>query len=129
MATDKLLACRALLIKRQLSIAFAESATAGRLTSDFSLVLDAGKFLKGGFVCYHICLKEETLGVPKDLIEKYTRESAEVTAAIAKGPSRYSSRHYRPYCARGSETKEKPVGTMFIVGFIKNGTIEIFSDR
>ena len=36
-----------MLIGRNLTIAFAESATAGRLSADFSMIEDAGKFLKG----------------------------------------------------------------------------------
>ncbi|SFH02082.1 CinA family protein [Pedobacter insulae] len=74
-----------LLIKHKLYLSFAESATAGRLAAEFSLVKDAGKFLKGAFVCYDACLKETVLAVPHELIEKYTPESMEVTRAITLG--------------------------------------------
>lgn len=43
-----LLACGELLVKNKLTIAFAESATAGRISAEFALIPDAGKFLKGG---------------------------------------------------------------------------------
>lgn len=46
-----------LLLEKNLTIAFAESATAGRLSSEFSLPDDAGKYLKGAIVCYDACLK------------------------------------------------------------------------
>lgn len=68
-----------LLIANRLTLAFAESATAGRAAAEFSLVKNAGKLLKGGLVCYDACLKEDILGVPSELIKKYTPESAEVT--------------------------------------------------
>src|SRR5690554_2856777 len=77
--------CGKLLKKKELSIAFAESATAGRVMADFSLVEKAGDFLKGGLVCYDAYIKEDVLKVPHQLIEQYTAESAEVTKAAAIG--------------------------------------------
>lgn len=74
-----------MLIENKFSIAFAESATAGRASAEFSMVCDAGKFLKGRMVCYDAELKCSVLHVPHDLLEKYTPESMEVTAAIAQG--------------------------------------------
>jgi nicotinamide-nucleotide amidase len=124
--------CGDLLIDRELSIAFAESATAGRLTAEFSLVDNAGKFLKGGIACYDACLKESLLKVPAKLVKKYTPESMEVTEAIASGLSRLIEADLHIGItglpsAGGSETPEKPVGTMFIYGM--HGTKTIFSDR
>jgi nicotinamide-nucleotide amidase len=105
-------------------MAFAESATAGRLCSEFSLVNDSGKFLIGGLVCYDACLKQEILGVPPELIKKYTPESAEVTEELAKRIPRIISSDIQVAVTGlttpgGSETPEKPVGTMFIHIFIK----------
>ena len=113
--------CAELMIKKELTLAFAESATAGRLSADFSLAESAGKFLKGGIVCYDACLKEDILQVPKHLIEQYTPESAEVTEAIARGLSEVIDSDISIgvtglTCPGGSETAEKPVGTMFICG-------------
>src|SRR5690606_30231277 len=112
---------------------FAESATAGRVTSEFSLIPDSGKFLKGGFICYDACLKQDVLGVPEALISEYTPESAEVTAAIARGlslliPADIHIGITGLPAPGGSETPEKPVGTMFIHGIIKGNTT-IFSAR
>jgi nicotinamide-nucleotide amidase len=128
-----LLQCGQLLRGKELSIAFAESATAGRITSEFSLIPDAGKFLKGAFICYDACLKENVLGVSGDFIKKYTPESAEVTEAIAKGLSRVIPADIHIGITGlttpgGSETPEKPVGTMFIHGVVR-GSTSIFSER
>ncbi len=60
MKNNELKRCCELLLQNNLTIAFAESATAGRITSEFSLMHDAGKFLRGGFVCYNAGLKERT---------------------------------------------------------------------
>lgn len=107
------------LIANHLTISFAESATAGRLTFEFSMIDDAGKFLKGGIACYDACIKEDLLKVDHELIKTFTPESMEVTQAIANGLS-----HNIPAdiqigitgltTSGGSETDEKPVGTMFI---------------
>ena len=112
-----------LLIGKNLSLAFAESATAGRASAEFSIACNAGKFLKGGFVCYDASLKTDFLAVPKELIDKFTPESMEVTKAIATGLGRIIDADIHigitglP-CPGGSETPEKPVGTMFIYALL-----------
>lgn len=132
MHSDTLLTCGRLLIDQKLTIAFAESATAGRMASDFSLIPDAGKFLIGGLVCYDACLKEQLLKVPEEMIKKLTPESMEVTMAIAAGLERLipASLHVGITgltSSGGSETPEKPVGTMFIHTLL-HGKV-LFSER
>lgn len=117
--------CAQFLIKYKLTIAFAESATAGRVSSEFSLIKDAGQFLKGGLVCYDACLKEDILGVPHDLVEKYTPESAEVTKAITFGIQKLIEADIHVGITGlpapgGSENEHKPVGTMFVYAIHKN---------
>lgn len=111
--------CGNLLKEKGLSIAFAESATAGRVMAEFSFVEKAGNFLKGGLVCYDVSVKEDILKVPSSLISQYTAESAEVTKAAAKGLRNFLQADV--YVAvtglispGGSETKHKPVGTIFV---------------
>ena len=70
-------------------------------------------------VCYDASLKEEILEIPHGLIETFTPESAEVTQAMAINFCKFSS---ADICVAlsglttpgGSETPEKPVGTIFI---------------
>jgi nicotinamide-nucleotide amidase len=124
--------CAKLLTEKKLTIAFAESATAGRMAAEFSMLKDAGDFLKGGIVCYDASIKEHHLRVPRELIEKYTPESAEVTEAAAKGLSTFitSDLHIAVTglpMSGGSETPEKPVGTMFICCFYKGK--KLFNER
>jgi nicotinamide-nucleotide amidase len=111
--------------EEKLTLAFAESATAGRLAYEFSLTPDSGKILKGGLVCYDACIKEDTLGIPHEFIEKYTPESAEVTRELAHNLYKVipSADIFVAVTGLttpgGSETPEKPVGTMFIHALVK----------
>lgn len=111
--------CGKALAERQLTIAFVESATAGRLAAEFSMCPESGTILKGGLVCYDAALKESILHVPKDMLRHFTPESAEVTRELAERLQTYipADIHIAVTgltCPGGSETPEKPVGTMFI---------------
>jgi nicotinamide-nucleotide amidase len=123
MPSELLTKCSHLLKEKKLTIAFAESATAGRLSAEFALIPDCGEILKGGIVCYDACIKQDILGVPEDLVEKYTPESAEVTEDMARRLGNVIKANI--YVAitglimpGGSESPGKPVGTMFIHAII-----------
>lgn len=83
MAEGKISICSKLMAEQGLTIAFAESATAGWLCSEFALTEESGKILKGGIACYDANLKVKLLGVPQELIDTYTPESMEVTREMA----------------------------------------------
>jgi len=134
MPSTRLIQCQQLLKKKGMSIAFAESATAGRISAEFALIPQSGDVLKGGIVCYDACIKQDVLGVPKELVEKYTPESAEVTQALAELLGNLMKADVRVAVTGlimpgGSETDDKPVGTMFIhilIGSVAYPTREIF---
>jgi nicotinamide-nucleotide amidase len=116
--SSMVLACCQAIARQHFSIAFVESATAGKLCYEFSQAPDAGKVFKGGLVCYDACLKEDILHVPAELIEKYTPESAEVTEVLAEKLSHLIACDIAVAVtglttAGGSETAEKPIGTVF----------------
>jgi nicotinamide-nucleotide amidase len=124
MAEQKILACSKIMADQHLTVAFAESATAGWLCSEFALAPESGKVLKGGLACYDASLKEQILKVPHELIEKFTPESQEVTDEMARRlggliPSDIQVAVTGLTTPGGSETPEKPVGTMFISALIK----------
>lgn len=124
MAENKISICSKLMAEQRLSIAFAESATAGWLCSEFALTEESGQVLKGGIACYDADLKVSLLKVPQELIDRYTPESMEVTREMA-----YRLREVIPSDIQvtvtglttpgGSETQEKPVGTMFVFALIQ----------
>lgn len=118
MASSTVLECTKMLHDKGLTIAFAESATAGRLASEFALTPYSGGCLKGGLVCYDACVKEDILQISKEMIDTYTAESAEVTREMAMQlrtiiPSDIQVAITGLTTPGGSETEEKPVGTMF----------------
>ncbi|MDR6943195.1 CinA family protein [Mucilaginibacter pocheonensis] len=130
MPSDLLIACHQLLKEKKLTIAFAESATAGRLSAELSLIPECGDILKGGIVCYDACIKQDILGVPQEIVEEYTPESAEVTKELAERLSHFMKADIQVAVTGltmpgGSETKEKPVGTIFIHLLIKNKAIAV----
>lgn len=119
MAASSIKKCSRLIAEQKLKIAFAESATAGWLASEFSLVPESGDILLGGIVCYDACTKEDLFGISQETIKEYTAESAEVTKLIAEGLQKYFDADISVgitglTAPGGSETEEKPVGTMFI---------------
>lgn len=125
MASGKVKECSEIIAAKKLKIAFAESATAGWLTSEFSLVPQSGDILLGGIICYDACTKENLFGVTHEDIKKYTPESEEITRAITEGLKKYfKSDIYIGVtgltASGGSESSEKPVGTMFIHFIINN---------
>ncbi len=135
MPSKQLIKLHKLLKQHKLTISFAESATAGRMAAELSLIPKSGDVLKGGIVCYDACVKEELLGVPKELVEKFTPESAEVTREMAKRLGTVMKADVQVAITGlpmpgGSETEMKPVGTMFIDALVKGRHIserEIFN--
>jgi nicotinamide-nucleotide amidase len=107
----------------QLTIAFVESATTGRFVFDFTSVPDCGSTVRGSIVCYDVRVKESLLGVPPAVIEQFTAESAEVTQHLADAlrqlmPADLIVAATGLASPGGSETDEKPVGTMFVHGYV-----------
>jgi nicotinamide-nucleotide amidase len=130
MAEEKILECSKLMAAQNLTIAFAESATAGWLCSEFALAPESGQVLKGGITCYDATLKETLLKVPHELIERFTPESQEVTDELAKRlhnliPADILVGVTGLTTPGGSETEQKPVGTMFISAMFKGKLLHI----
>jgi len=123
--------CSELLKKEGLKLFFVESATAGRICYEFSLTEQASEFLKGSLVSYNADIKQDILHVQKTLIDTYTPESSEVTEALTEGAKTMFLADIHVSVTGlttpgGSETEEKPVGTMFIHGKFKD---KVFKDR
>lgn len=124
MPSNIVIECSHALKDKNLTISFAESVTAGKVISEFALIPNCGSVLAGSVVSYDAEVKKTLLKVPAELIEKYTAESAEVTEAMAVGlqqamPADVNVAVTGLAAEGGSETPEKPVGTMFVHGFIK----------
>jgi PncC family amidohydrolase len=75
----------ALLIERGETLATAESLTGGRLAAALTGVPGASKCYVGGVVAYATSVKQDLLGVPASLVERYGVISAECALAMARG--------------------------------------------
>ena len=75
------------LTKKKVTIACAESITAGLLASSIASRIGASSILKGSIVTYNKELKIKVLGVKEDTINVYTPESVETTKEMVKGLS------------------------------------------
>jgi len=111
----------------KLSIAFAESMTCGMAAMKLGNVSGTSAVLEGGIVCYDPKVKTGLLKIPQRMIEKYTAESQQVTDALAKNLSRIIKSEVSVAITGlaapgGSESKQKPVGTVFISVFM-NGKV------
>lgn len=118
MPSDIVIKCSKEIASKGWNIAFAESATAGRISAEFAMTTHSGEILRGGIVCYDVFVKEQILNVPHAVIEKYTPESAEVTQVLAQQVSKIFNSKITVAVTGltspgGSETEEKPVGTIF----------------
>ncbi|WP_428742285.1 competence/damage-inducible protein A [Tenacibaculum sp.] len=74
-----------LLQQRGKTLGTAESLTGGKIASTMVSVSGASNYFMGGFVTYTAALKEQLLGVSKEIIDQFTVVSKEVAVAMAKG--------------------------------------------
>jgi PncC family amidohydrolase len=106
-------------LQYKLTLAFAESCTAGLLASEFVKAQGSSEVLLGSVVTYHPVAKQRLLGVKKETLTMYTAESQQVTNEMVLGlhkhlPTADVCVAVTGLCAGGaSESEEKPIGTMY----------------
>jgi len=126
-----------LLAEQKVTVATAESITAGQLAQSLARVPGASRHLKGGVVAYTNEIKAAVLGVPAALLEDPGAVSAPVAEAMATGARRMfgadlavSTTGYAGP-AVGEETL--PIGTAFIglawAGGVASRRVEWFGSR
>lgn len=104
---------------KQLTLALAESVTCGLASHKLSTCKGTSDVLVGSVICYTPGVKLNLLKVSKQLIETYTCESPQVTEALAKKlPALIKADIHAAITGLaspgGTETKAKPVGTVFL---------------
>ena len=82
-----------LLIKKEKTISFMESCTGGFLANAITNIPDSSKVIKFSAVTYSNEYKIK-MGVPKEIIDKYTVYSEEVALSMAKTISDYTNSNY-----------------------------------
>ena len=115
--------------EKELTLALAESITCGLAAMKLSSCIGVSDVLTASVVCYTPQAKMELLQVDRSIIDKCTCESPEVTQQMARNLS--NQVHADVYAAitglaspDGSETKEKPVGTVFYAIYFKKKTYD-----
>lgn len=113
------------LLEKKITLALAESMTCGLAAHQLSTCKGTADVLKGSIVCYNEEVKKQLLKVPQTVIDKYTCESAEVTAVLSQHLKALIKADIHAAItglasAGGSETKAKPVGTVFFCFSFRN---------
>ena len=105
--------CRA----RGLTLATAESCTGGLVAARLTSVPGSSDVFRGSVVAYANDVKEETLGVPADILERFGAVSAESAEAMAGGVRDRLGVDVAVavtgVAGPGGGTEEKPVGLVF----------------
>jgi PncC family amidohydrolase len=112
-----------------LTLALAESITCGLAAMKLSSCVGVSEVLTASVVCYTPNAKIQLLNVKKSAIQRFTCESPEVTRQMAIHLSKLVEADI--YAAvtglassDGSETKSKPVGTVFYTIRFKGKTYD-----
>ncbi len=115
-----------LLVKKDLTIATAESCTGGHLAHSFTSVPGSSRYFRGSVIAYHNDIKKEQLDVPAEILEKHGAVSEETVTLMAENVRQKLGADIGVATSgiAGPEggTKEKPVGLVWIAYSDKNGT-------
>ena len=113
-----------LLIENNVTIATAESCTAGMLSARLTDVPGSSKYFKGGVVCYSNNLKRDLVDVNQITLEKYGAVSEETAHELAVNISKKLDSEIgisiTGIAGPDGGTEKKPVGLVFVGIFYKN---------
>lgn len=107
-----------LLKEKKLTVAFAESCTAGLCAKRITDISGSSEIFHCGIVSYSDGIKNKILGVRKEILEKYGAVSEIVAAEMALGVKNLSGADYgvsvTGMAGPTSDDPEKPVGLIYI---------------
>jgi nicotinamide-nucleotide amidase len=107
-----------LLIKNKVTIATAESCTAGLLSARLTDVSGSSKYFNGGIVCYSNELKHDLVNVKQKTLDRYgavSEETArELAVNIAKKLKSEIGISITGIAGPDGGTEKKPVGLVFV---------------
>ena len=107
-----------LCIEKGLSIAVAESCTAGLVAAKLTALPGSSLYFKGGIVAYQNEIKTKVLGVSRLIIDNKTEVSAEVVEQMAKAVLEKFDSDFAlatsGYAGPTGGTNKNPIGTVFI---------------
>ena len=107
-----------LLMKAGKTLSAAESCTGGMISHLITSVPGCSRYYLGSVTSYDNSVKENVLGVPREIIEKYGAVSSECVAKMAEGVKRITGSDYSVatsgIAGPDGGTPEKPVGLVWI---------------
>ena len=107
-----------LCIEKGVSIAVAESCTAGLIASKLTTLPGSSSYFNGGVVAYQNEIKIKILGVSQSIIDKKTEVSVEVVNQMAKRVLEKFDANFAiattGYAGPAGGTNKNPIGTVFI---------------
>lgn len=113
-----------LLKEKGLKAATAESLTGGLVSKRITEISGSSEVFECGICSYSNRIKHEILGVPDDILEKYTEYSGETAAAMAEGVRKLSGADIgistTGIAGPNGGTAEKPVGLVYVGISTKN---------
>jgi nicotinamide-nucleotide amidase len=100
------------------TVSTAESCTGGLVATRLTEYSGASDFFNGAFVTYTNDQKERLLGVPHEMLERFTAVSEPVAKAMAEGTRTRTGSTYgvsvTGYAGPSGGTEENPVGTVYV---------------
>ncbi|HEO97782.1 MAG: CinA family protein [Campylobacterales bacterium] len=107
-----------ILSERKQTVSFAESCTGGRIAAAFTAVSGSSAILHGSCVTYANRIKEQWLGVPREILETKGAVSQECVEYMLAGMERMADSDYTlavsGIAGPTGGTELKPVGTVYI---------------
>ena len=107
-----------LCIEKGVSVAVAESCTAGLIALKLTTLSGSSSYFKGGIVAYQNEIKTKILGVSQSIIDKKTEVSADVVKQMAKSVLEKFDADFAVatsgYAGPTGGTNKNPIGTVFI---------------
>ena len=107
-----------LCIEKGVSIAVAESCTAGLIASKLTALPGSSSYFNGGVVAYQNEIKTKILGVSQSIIDEKTEVSVEVVNQMAKSVLEKFDANFAiattGYAGPAGGTNKNPIGTVFI---------------
>lgn len=115
------------LLERKKTISTAESCTGGYLAHLITKVPGSSEYYKGSVIAYSYEIKENELGVPKEILEKHGAVSKEVVEKMAQSIREKYKTDFAlsasGIAGPGGGTPDKPVGTVWIAMADKNQVV------
>lgn len=116
--TELVLKIQDLMINRQKTLAVAESCTGGLVSFSLTQIANSSQYFKGCLVAYYNEVKEEVLGVNKELLEQYGAVSSQVSKSMASGVKNILRSDIgistTGIAGPGGGSLKKPVGLVYI---------------